>query len=58
MLYKKQNQWQKLSDRRVVRRVAAFLAGIHAANGIAHGVPVPRHSAARHQVQTVGSTGG
>lgn len=58
MLYKKPTQWQKLRDRRIIRSVASFLAGIHAAHGIAHGVPVSERSAARHQVQTVGSTGG
>jgi hypothetical protein len=58
MLYKKPTQWQKLRDHRIIGGVASFLAGIHAAHGIAHGVPVSERSAARHQVQTVGSTGG
>jgi hypothetical protein len=30
-----------------MRTIAAFFAGIHAANGIAHGVTPPRGSAAR-----------
>lgn len=48
MFYKKPTNWQKLRRRRGMRTVAAFLAGIHAANGIAHGVTPPPDSAARH----------
>lgn len=47
MLYQKRTRWHKLRDRRGIRSVAAFLAGIHAANGIAHGVPVSPRSPAR-----------
>jgi hypothetical protein len=60
MFYKRPTQWQMLRRRRGLRTITAFLAGIHAANGIAHGVTPPKSSPARpgYQVQTVGSTGG
>jgi hypothetical protein len=47
MFYKKPTQWQRLRRRRGLRTIAAFFAGIHAANGVAHGVTPSKASPAR-----------
>jgi hypothetical protein len=48
MFYKPSSRRQKLLDVRVVQSLLDFLAGVHAANGLAHGVQPPANSRARY----------
>jgi hypothetical protein len=49
MLHKKPTRWELLRRRRGFRILAEFFAGVHAANGIRHGVEPPANSSARHR---------
>lgn len=53
MLYQKPSQWNRIRRLRGFHRLADFLAGVHAAHGLAHGVQPPRNSIAR-QVKWAG----
>jgi hypothetical protein len=48
MLYKRASRSQKIRRSRTFRLLADVVAGIHAANGLAHGVQPPRNSRARY----------
>jgi hypothetical protein len=48
MLYKRTSRLQKIRRVRAFRLLADVLAGVHAANGIAHGVQPPANSRARY----------
>ena len=48
MFYKRSSRSQKIRRSRAYQTVAAALAGIHAANGLAHGVQPSAHSPARY----------
>ncbi len=49
MFYEKSSRTQKIKRTRAYQAVAAVLAGVHAANGIAHGVRPPANSPARYE---------
>lgn len=49
MFYKKSSRIQKIRRTRAFTVTAAALAGIHAANGLAHGVRPSAHSPARYE---------
>lgn len=38
MFYKRPSRWNRIRDHRIVRFLADVAYGVHAANGIAHGV--------------------
>jgi hypothetical protein len=48
MLYKRTSRPQKIRRTRAFRLLADVLAGVHAANGLAHGVQPPATSRTRY----------
>ena len=48
MFYKRASRSQKIRRTRAFRLLAEVAAGIHAANGLAHGVQPPTDSRARY----------
>lgn len=48
MFYKRVSRTQKISRTRTVRLLSEMAAGIHAANGLAHGVQPSANSPARY----------
>ena len=48
MLYKRTSRSQKIRRTRPFRLLADVLAGVHAANGLAHGVRPPANSRTRY----------
>lgn len=49
MLYQKPAPWNRLRHVAGLRNLAAFAAGIHTANGLAHGITPPRQSMSHPQ---------
>jgi len=49
MLNQKPTHWNRLRRLRGIRHLASFAAGIHTANGLAHGVQPPAMSLTREQ---------
>ncbi|GAB7071029.1 hypothetical protein H7J06_19230 [Mycobacterium hodleri] len=48
MLYKRTSRSQRIRRTRTFRLLADALAGVHAANGLAHGVQPPANSRTRY----------
>jgi hypothetical protein len=46
MFYRRPSRWNRLRRQSGLRALVRFAAGIHAANGVAHGVRPARDSAA------------
>ncbi|MCV7420266.1 hypothetical protein H7K45_06920 [Mycobacterium yunnanensis] len=49
MFYTRSSRIQKITRTRAYQAVAAALAGVHAANGLAHGAQPSAHSPARYE---------